>query len=56
MARFNSAPPSARAQLIEEPASKADLGEIFDGSTIDRGPLSALDELRQHRQWVAWRC
>ena len=27
----------------------------FDGSKIDRGPQSAIDELRQHRQWVAWR-
>ena len=27
----------------------------FDGSKIDRGPQSAIDELRQHKQWVAWR-
>ena len=30
------------------------LGEVFDGATVDKGPLSALDELRQHRQWVCW--
>jgi len=33
----------------------ADLGQVFDASAIDMGPLSALDELRQFPQWVAWK-
>ena len=33
----------------------ADLGEIFDGSKIDMGPPSAIEELSTHRQWVAWK-
>ena len=33
----------------------ADLGEIFDGSKIDIGPPTALEELSTHRQWVAWK-
>jgi hypothetical protein len=60
-ARFDGAPLSSRASLLDQPASKTDLRELVVGqefvvgATIDTGPLSAIDELRQHRQWVAWR-
>jgi hypothetical protein len=53
MARFDSAP-SPHAQLLDRRASSKDLGETFDGSKIDMGPLSALDELSTHQQWVCW--
>ena len=49
MSRFAGATPSAHAQLLDRCVSKTD-----DGATADTGPLSALDELRQHRQWVCW--
>jgi primase-polymerase (primpol)-like protein len=32
----------------------ADLGEVFDGATVDTGPMSALEELSTHPQWVCW--
>ena len=51
--RFAGAP--ARAATLDQPASNPDIGEVFDGSKIDRGPPSALEELRQHRQWVCWK-
>ena len=54
VSRFDGAPPSVNAQLPDRRASNTDLGEVFDGSKIDMGPLSALDELRQHQQWVCW--
>ena len=60
MARFDGAPASAHAQMLEHPASKAGMGdlvvgqELVDCASIDRGPLSALDELSTHRQWVCW--
>ena len=54
MARFAGAPISVHAQLLDRRASNTDLGEVFDGATVDTGPMSALDELRQHRQWVCW--
>jgi hypothetical protein len=54
MARFAGAPLSAHAQLLDRRASNTDLGEIFDGSKIDMGPLSALEELSTHQQWVCW--
>ena len=53
--RFAGAPASPHVSTLDRRATKPDLGEIFDGSTVDTGALSALDELRQHRQWVAWR-
>ena len=30
------------------------LARFSTDSTIDMGPLSALDELRLHQQWVCW--
>ena len=51
-ARLAGAPISVHAQLLDRRASNTDLGEVFDGVLIDKGPLSAIDELRQHRQWV----
>ena len=54
--RFDSSPLSPRAAMLDRGTPPAPIdGETFDGSKIDRGPLSALDELRTHRQWVAWR-
>ena len=53
--RFGSAPLSPHAAMRDGLAHNADLGEVFDGSKIDRGPPSALEELSTHRQWVAWR-
>ena len=55
MARFAGAPASPHAHLLDRRASSKDLGELFDGSKIDMGPPSALEELSTHRQWVAWR-
>ena len=52
--RVSSARPHRARAAARQPASNADLGETVDGATIDTGPLSALDELRQHRQWVCW--
>jgi hypothetical protein len=54
MSRFHNAPPSPHAATLDQPAPQADIGEMFDGSKIDRGAPSALDELRTHRQWVCW--
>jgi len=53
--RFDSAPLSPSAAMLDGLAQGGARGETFDGSTIDRGPPSALEELRTHRQWVAWR-
>jgi hypothetical protein len=50
--RFDGAPPSAHEQPPDRRASNTDLGEVFDGSKIDMGPLSALDELSLHPQWA----
>ncbi len=53
--RFNSAPLSPHAAILDRGTAPAPIdGETFDGSKIDRGPPSALDELCQHRQWVCW--
>ena len=54
-ARFDGAPHRRTRGCSIGRKPRADHGEIFDGSTVDTGPLSALDELRQYRQWVAWR-
>ena len=56
LARFDSASLSPRAATIDRGAPPAPIdGEVFDGATVDTGLLSAIDELRQHKQWVAWR-
>ena len=55
VARFDGSPLSPHAAMLDGLAPKTNLGEVFDGATVDTGPTSAIDELRQHKQWVAWR-